>query len=68
MSIYDFMDNFIDSEYQEIELFDVNTDKTIYRGSYGNMPERYQFYAIQSIDNIDINTDHITINIDTADE
>lgn len=63
MRIVDLMYYFIDADFQKIELYDLNSDKTVFEGHYGDMPAKYEDMEIASIDNMYPKTDTLTINI-----
>lgn len=61
MTIRDLMWLFLDGGMQKIKIFDLNTEKYLYVGEYGDYEG--DDYEIQSIDNID-ETDYFTINVE----
>ena len=65
MTVYELCDLFIDPAFQEIEIWDINTEKTVYKGEADEIPDNLNELEIQSIDNI--NKDGIlSINVDTT--
>ena len=55
MTVRDLLDLFIDGDFQKIQLYDIDTSEIIFKGTGRNLPEGYEYYEIQSIDNIGTN-------------
>lgn len=63
MTVANFMYYSVDADWQDIEIYDTNKGKTVYRGSYADIPEKYDNAEVASFDTVDEHTDHITFNI-----
>ena len=66
-TIRELMNMFLEGDFQEISLYDVKTNETLFEGMYCDMPEKYDDWNICSIDNL---TDKgiFTINVDSSNE
>jgi hypothetical protein len=61
ITIEDFRDMFIEPELQLIQIYDFEKDKTLYKGTFSEVPENYLGKSIESIDSVVCNT--IVINV-----
>jgi hypothetical protein len=61
ITIEDFRDMFIEPELQLIQIYDFEKDKTLYKGTFSEIPDNYLEKSIESIDSVVCNT--IIINI-----
>ena len=66
MTIYDLMEMFVDSSFQQVYVWDVRTEREIWRGDYSDIPEELAYMEICSIDNITGGeAEYIGFNVET---
>jgi hypothetical protein len=63
-TVYDFFDIFADSDTQEFALYDLKTNKEVFRGTRDGLPGDYQDLEIQSVDNLTEPTKVLTLNVE----
>lgn len=63
MTVANFMYYSVDVDWQDIEIYDIDKNKTVYRGYYADIPEKYDNAEVISFDIVDTHTDHITFNV-----
>ena len=65
MCVLDFMELFVDSGYQEFEVFNTDQGEVVFSGYLEDLPDELQFEEVISIDNICSKYcgDKITLNI-----
>lgn len=63
-TVYDFFDIFADSDTQEFALYDLKTNKEVFRGTRDDLPGDYQDLEIQSVDNLTEPTMVLTLNVE----
>lgn len=66
VTIYDFIDLFTDPKLQQIEIYSLGKETTVYEGTLGDetLYDEFGAYEIRSIDTLFYPSDKITINID----
>lgn len=65
MTIMDIMNMFTERDLQNIYIYDLDTDETLFDGLYWDMPFYLKHYSISSIDNLN-DSDILTINVDSS--
>lgn len=63
-TVYDFFDIFADSDTQEFALYDLKTNKEVFRGTRDDLSGDYQDLEIQSVDNLTEPTMVLTLNVE----
>lgn len=63
--VYDFLSHFCDPNDQEVAIYDLTTDKEIYRGTRKEMSSVIQTLRICSIDTLHEASKVLTLNVET---
>lgn len=63
MTVDELIDLFVDELNQKFIIYDTELGKDVFEGCIADMPEEFREYEISSIDNIEVGSDTITINI-----
>ena len=66
MTIRDLMELFVDD--QELKIYDLDKDKTIFEGTYSDLDIEYEDMEITSIDNIGVTYGNTTVVININSE
>lgn len=66
-TIRELMNMFVEGDFQEISLYDIETSKTLFEGVYCDMPEKYYDWYIYNVDNLTDNS-ILIINVDSSSE
>ena len=66
-TIRELMNMFLEGDFQEISLYDIKTDETLFEGMHCDMPEKFDDWSVWSIDNLTDNS-ILVINVDSASE
>lgn len=64
--VSDLTDLFIETSIQTVAIYDCGKDKEVFRGTIDDIPEDLQELEVQSIDNLEKNSDVFTINVDSV--
>lgn len=65
ITVFDFMDMFIDKDDQYFELWDNGKEEIVFKGYWSDlMDEELENAFVSSIDNINVDTKGIILNID----
>lgn len=59
-------DLFIETTNQTVAIWDCGKDEEVFSGTIDDIPEDLQYLEVQSIDNIEKNSDVFTINVDSV--
>ena len=65
-TVADLTDLFVESTLQNVAIWDCGKDEEVFRGSIDEIPEDLHELEVQSIDNIEKNSDVFTINVDSG--
>lgn len=65
--VSDLTDLFIETSIQTVAIWDCGKDEEVFRGTVDDLPEDLQNLEVQSIDNIEKNSDVFTINVNSVD-
>lgn len=64
-TVSDLTELFVEPTIQTIAIWDGGKEEEVFRGPVDEIPEDLQDLEIQSIDNIEKNSDVLTINVDS---
>lgn len=64
MTVYEFMNMFVDKDFQKVEIYNLATGEVVFRGSYRDITGEYDDAELWSVDNIWSKSDTITLNVD----
>lgn len=67
LTIYDLTILFIDSDMQEISIYDITSGDVVWKGTLEDVPDEYLYEEITSIDNLD-NSSVLGLNIELEEE
>lgn len=64
MTIRDLIEMFIDDRFQKFSIYDVKKEDVVFTGYLDDMPDKYEYAEICTIDNLSKGTNILTINVD----
>ena len=64
-TVSDLTELFVDTTIQTVAIWDGGKEEEVFRGTVDEIPEDLQGLDVQSIDNIEKNSDVLTINVDS---
>lgn len=65
-TVSDLTELFVDSSFQTVAIYDCGKEEEVFRGTVDDIPEDLQDLEVQSIDNLEKNSDVLTINVDSV--
>ena len=66
-TVSDLTELFVEPSLQTVAIWDCGKEEEVFRGTIDDIPEDLQGLEVQSIDNIEKNSDVMTINVDSLD-
>lgn len=66
-TVSDLTDLFVEPSLQTVAIWDCGKEEEVFRGTIDDIPEDLQDLEVQSIDDIEKNSDVMTINVDSED-
>lgn len=66
-TVSDLTDLFVEPSLQTVAIWDCGKEEEVFRGTIDDIPEDLQCLEVQSIDDIEKNSDVMTINVDSLD-
>lgn len=64
--VSDLTELFVETSIQTVAIYDCGKEKEVFRGTIDDIPEDLQELEVQSIDNLEKNSDVFTINVDSV--
>lgn len=64
--VSDLTELFVETSIQTVAIYDCGKEKEVFRGTIDDIPEDLQCLEVQSIDNLEKNSDVLTINVDSV--
>lgn len=64
MTVRDLIEMFIDDNCQEFSIYDNSAEEVTFTGYLEDLPEKYEYAEVTSIDNLSKGTDVLTVNVD----
>lgn len=64
--VSDLTELFVETSIQTVAIYDCGKEKEVFRGTIDDIPEDLQELEVQSIDNLEKNSDVLTINVDSV--
>lgn len=65
-TVSDLTDLFVEPSLQTVAIWDCGKEEEVFRGTIDDIPEDLQCLEVQSIDDIEKNSDVMTINVDSV--
>lgn len=59
-------DLFVETTIQTVAIWDCGKDEEVFRGTIDEIPQDLQYLEVDSIDNLEKNSDVLTINVDSV--
>lgn len=66
-TVSDLTELFVEPTLQTVAIWDCGKEEEVFRGTVDDIPEDLQALEVQSIDDIEKNSDVFTINVDSLD-
>lgn len=66
-TVSDLTELFVEPTLQTVAIWDCGKEEEVFRGTVDDIPEDLQGLEVQSIDDIEKNSDVFTINVDSLD-
>ena len=66
-TVSDLTELFVEPSIQTVAIWDCDKEEEVFRGTVDDIPEDLQGLEVQSIDDIEKNSDVFTINVDSLD-